>query len=54
MTLNFAAGIYGDEAIAAMSVVSRISNLIFSVGVGIVLVSSQYQHLAMVLNDMTV
>lgn len=35
MTLNFAAGIYGDEAIAAMSVVSRISNLIFSVGVGI-------------------
>lgn len=35
MTLNFAAGIYGDEAIAAMSVVGRISNLIFSVGVGI-------------------
>lgn len=35
MTLNFAAGIYGDESIAAMSVVSRISNLIFSVGVGI-------------------
>lgn len=35
MTLNFVAGIYGDEAIAAMSVVSRISNLIFSVGVGI-------------------
>ena len=35
ITLNFAAGIYGDEAIAAMSVVSRISNLIFSVGVGI-------------------
>ena len=35
MTLNFAAGIYGDEAIAAMSVVGRISNLICSVGVGI-------------------
>lgn len=35
MTLNFAAGIYGDEAIAAMSVVGRISNLVFSVGVGI-------------------
>lgn len=35
MTLNFAAGIYGDEAIAAMSVVGRISNFIFSVGVGI-------------------
>lgn len=35
MALNFAAGIYGDGAIAAMSVVSRIANLIFSVGVGI-------------------
>lgn len=35
MALNLAAGIYGDGAIAAMSVVSRITNLIFSVGVGI-------------------
>lgn len=35
MTLNLAAGVYGDGAIAAMSVVSRITNLIFSVGVGI-------------------
>lgn len=54
MTLNFAAGIYGDEAIAAMSVVSRISNLIFSVGVGIGQGFQPVSAFSMVLNDMTV
>ena len=35
MALNLMAGMYGDAAIAAMSVVSRIANLIFSIAVGI-------------------
>lgn len=35
MVLNNAAGIYGDAAIAAMSIVSRICMFIFSVGLGI-------------------
>ncbi len=35
MTLNNIAGVYGDAAIAAMSIVSRISMFIFSVGLGI-------------------
>ena len=33
--LNHRAGIYGDAAIAAMSVVTRINNFVFSIGVGI-------------------
>ncbi len=35
MLLNIQAGIYGDAAIAAMSIVSRVSNFLFSVGLGI-------------------
>ena len=35
MMLNHAAGIYGDPAVAAMSVVNRIHMFIFSVGLGI-------------------
>lgn len=35
MVLNNTAGIYGDAAIAGMSIVSRVCNFIFSVGLGI-------------------
>lgn len=35
MLLNIQAGIYGDAAIAAMSIVSRVCNFLFSVGLGI-------------------
>lgn len=35
MVLNHAAGVYRDAAIAAMSIVNRISMFIFSVGLGI-------------------
>ena len=35
MVLNHTAGVYGDAAIAAMSIVNRISMFIFSVGLGI-------------------
>lgn len=35
MLLNNEAGIYGDEAIAAMSIVSRVAMMIFSFGLGI-------------------
>ncbi len=35
MVLNLQAGIYGDAAIAAMSIVSRVCNFIFCVGLGI-------------------
>lgn len=35
MALNHQAGLYGDAAIAAMSIVSRISHFIFSVNLGI-------------------
>lgn len=35
MALNLMAGMYGDAAIAAMSVVSRIANLVFSIAIGI-------------------
>lgn len=35
LILNHTAGIYGDAAVAAMSIVSRITNFVFSVGIGI-------------------
>ena len=35
MVLNGQAAVYGDAAIAAMSIVSRISNFLFAVGLGI-------------------
>ena len=35
MLLNIQVGIYGDAAIAAMSIVSRVCNFLFSVGLGI-------------------
>lgn len=35
MSLNFAAGVYGDSAIAAMSIVSRIAMLSFAVVIGL-------------------
>lgn len=35
MLLNHAAGVYGDPAVAAMSIVSRVCFLIFAVGIGI-------------------
>lgn len=35
MVLNHTAGVYGDAAIAAMSIVNRVSMFIFSVGLGI-------------------
>lgn len=35
MVLNHQAGIYGDAAVAAMSIITRITNFIFSVGIGI-------------------
>lgn len=35
MVLNHTAGIYGDAAIAAMSIVNRVSMFLFSVGLGI-------------------
>lgn len=35
LILNHQAGIYGDAAVAAMSIVTRISNFVFSVDVGI-------------------
>lgn len=35
MLLNGQAGLYGDAAVAAMAIVNRICNLIFSVGIGI-------------------
>ncbi len=35
MVLNHSCGIYGDAAIAAMSIVSRIINFLFSVGLGV-------------------
>lgn len=33
--LNHRAGVYGDAAVAAMSIVTRITNFVFSVGIGI-------------------
>ncbi len=35
LILNHQAGIYGDAAVAAMSIVGRITNFVFSVGIGI-------------------
>ncbi|MCD7723423.1 MAG: MATE family efflux transporter [Clostridiales bacterium] len=35
MTLNVQAGLYGDECIAAMSIVARLANLLFCICVGI-------------------
>lgn len=35
LVLNHTAGVYGDAAVAAMSIVSRITNFVFSVGIGI-------------------
>jgi putative MATE family efflux protein len=35
MVLNGLAGVYGDAAVAAMSIVARVSNFLFCVGIGI-------------------
>lgn len=35
LMLNHQAGVYGDAAVAAMSIVGRISNFVFSVGIGL-------------------
>lgn len=35
LVLNHTAGVYGDAAVAAMSIVGRVTNFVFSVGIGI-------------------